>query len=91
MCGIGLGPAATVLARPDGKVVTNAALHARCADLALATCPGLSAVLLRLAVTPDDLLADGRPLPDAPPALTWQTWRLHPQVLATAVGDAAAP
>ncbi|MFB8310317.1 hypothetical protein ACFC5T_17345 [Streptomyces sp. NPDC055961] len=70
VCGDELPEEAWVLATPEGQVL-QAALHAKCKDLALEFCPHLSSGDTRavpMLVSRDELLADGHPLRDAAPS-----------------------
>ncbi|WP_256789040.1 hypothetical protein [Frankia sp. AvcI1] len=63
VCGL-LLPDSAVVVVADGRIVSDTALHRRCAALAVTACPVLSRPqwpMTRAAVGPDDLLADGVP------------------------------
>lgn len=82
VCGDALPDEAWVLATPEGLVL-QAALHEECMRLALRCCPHLSSGVTRSApcqVSRQDLVADGRPLLQAPAAdLDFlQQWELAP-------------
>lgn len=86
VCGEALPAEAWVLATPDGMVL-QAALHEACKDLALQFCPHLSGRGTRArayAVTRDQLVADGRLLPQAAPSSPYflQQWELLPEAAA---------
>lgn len=83
LCGQGLPEEAWVLATPDGLVL-QAAMHEECKDTASGSCPHLSGSTTRAVprlVTPAQLEADGRPLPEAGPSDPDypQQWRILQQ------------
>lgn len=84
MCGLELPPRAWVVTAADRHVVTPAALHRRCLDLAAAACPYLRerAGHRDAEVTQEMILADGRPLLQTGHPLQRQVWTLAPSATA---------
>jgi hypothetical protein len=81
LCGQAVGQDAVVLAAWRELVLSDAALHARCAKIAIGWCPELAMTSFEvIPVAPADVLADGEPLRigDAHPGKR-QDWQLRPR------------